>query len=161
MRKSGKMSLKYKGRTNYPMCKASELGKIVINKCIDREYNISTPKIQKLLVVMQGKYLVKYQKPLFDENIMAWSCGVAIREINDDFKHFKGNITEKLQAYIILLDSEEYVIDEVLDEFGKEDSMTINSDYRLQRLLDKYYQEGKYNIIPKEEIRKVFEYDVH
>ena len=156
MEKYDKIMSKYIGGSNFIMCKASELGKVIVNKCIEKGFSINTPKIQKLLTIMQGEHLAKFNKPLFEELILAWSCGVAIKEVNTDFSNYDSEIKENLQAYIILLDSEEEIINMVLNKYGDKDALTINSDYRLVKLVKKYYEENKSNIIPQDEIKEVF-----
>lgn len=138
------------------MCKASEVSKVVINKCTSLGYDLTAPKLQKLLVVMQGMCLAKYEKELFKEDVLAWTCGVAIKEVNADFKNYDFKESQRLQAYIVLLDHEEEIIDEVLNEFGNKDAITISADYRLIKLVKLFYEEGKSNIIPKNIIKDIF-----
>ena len=88
MKKYGKMLSKYIGRTNNWMCKAREVSKVIINKCLSRGFSLTAPKLQKLLVVMQGKCLSEHDKELFKEEVLAWSCGVAVKEVNSDFKNY-------------------------------------------------------------------------
>lgn len=161
MEKYDKILSKYIGRTNYAMCKASELSKIIINKCIDRGLSINAPKLQKLLVLMQGQCLVKYEKELFKEEIVAWSCGVAIKEVNSEFKNYNPDVDGKQQAYLILLDYEEDIIDDILDKFGNYDAITISSDPRLHKLVDMFFEKDKSNIIPKNIIKDVFTDDIY
>lgn len=138
------------------MCKASEVGKIVINKCASLGYDLTAPKLQKLLVVMQGTCLAKYGKELFKEEVLAWSCGVAIKEVNADFKNHNFRESQRLQAYVVLLEYEDDILDEVLKEFGNKDAITISADYRLIKLVKLFYEEGKSNIIPKNIIKDIF-----
>ena len=161
MNKYGKIVSKYIGRKNNWMCKASEVSKVVINKCLSRGLSLTAPKLQKLLVVMQGTCLAEYDKEMFKEEVLAWSCGVAIKEVYSDFKDYNFKESEKLQAYVVLLDYEDIIIDEVLDKFGDKDAITINADYRLSKLVKMFYEEGKSNIIPKNIIKDIFADDLY
>lgn len=57
------------------MCKAAEVGKIVINKCLDAGFFIETQKLQKLLVLMQVECIKElgnlYLKKIFAFGIVA------------------------------------------------------------------------------------------
>ena len=161
MKKYGKMLSKYIGRTNNWMCKASEVSKVIINKCLSRGFSLTAPKLQKLLVVMQGKCLSEHDKELFKEEVLAWSCGVAVKEVNSDFKNYDFKNSKGLQAYVVLLDYEDKIIDEVLDKFGDKDAITISADYRLSKLVKMFYEEGKSNIIPKNIIKDIFADDLY
>ena len=122
------------------MCRASELAKHTINACLDMGYKIDTPKLQKLLTIMQGEYLAEYGKALFSEPIEVWECGVAIRRVNDDFKSYILGITEYQKCYLALLDNEKYIIHNVLEKFGSLDVFELNQDPKLTRIKEEYYQ---------------------
>ncbi len=47
------------------LCQASEKGKIVVNECLDRGYDIDTLKLEKLLILMHGIMLSAYGDPFF------------------------------------------------------------------------------------------------
>lgn len=50
---------------------ASERGKYIVNKCIEKGYKINTLKLEKLLILIYGTILSKHQKHFFQEDIMA------------------------------------------------------------------------------------------
>lgn len=139
------------------MCKACELGKVVINRCFEKDYSISVSKLHKLLILMHGEHLAKYQKPLFPENVICWGCGVAIKEIEIEFLPYDFSSRERLPEYIAVLNSEKDVINSVLEQFGELDTYQLNCDPRLVELTTKYpYVEGCKTIIPNDEIQRVF-----
>ena len=99
------------------MCKSVELGKHIVKLCIKDNYDISPSKIQKLLYYMQSLYLYKYNKKLFDENIIAWNCGPAIKEVNTYFTKFLSeNHDDEIIANLFLLDEEMDVFKYVYEE---------------------------------------------
>ena len=51
------------------MCMACEFGKIVINKCLERNIFINTQKLEKLLVLMQIEHKERVKKVLFPEAV--------------------------------------------------------------------------------------------
>lgn len=143
-------------RRKRAMCKACELAKYTINECLDRNLKIDTPKVQKLLVLMQGIHLYRYGKYMFREKVEIWECGVAIREVHKAFKQYIFGINERQNCYIMLLDDEEEVLNEVLDTFGTMDVFEISQDPRLKKLVERFYVENQAVEVPNEEIRKAF-----
>ncbi len=117
------------------MCKASEVGKIVINKCIDLNLPIDVQKLQKLLVLMQVECIQRSGKQLFKEDIRVWDCGVAIKEVDEDFRFNKTAFKEKNQEYINLLDVEEACVDYILREYGEKNAFELNALYVNQNVL--------------------------
>ena len=155
MEKCSKMKkIKEEGNSKI-MCKASELAKYTINECLVRGYKIDTPKVQKMLTLMNGKFLAEHGQTLFPENIEVWECGVAIRKVNSDFKSYAFGITEHQECYLALLDNEKAIIHSVIDEFGENDVFEINQDPRLLYIKNTYYDQ-KPVIVPNDFIRKVF-----
>ncbi len=117
------------------MCKAAEVGKIVINKCLDLGYEINTQKLQKLLVLMQVECIKRSGKALFNEDVRVWDCGVAIKEVDDEFKFDEKAFKEKQKEYINLLDKENESVNHILSEFGKLNSFELNSLYTVQKVI--------------------------
>lgn len=139
------------------MCKVCELGKIVVNICIGNKWGIDTAKLQKLLVLMHGHYLVKYDEPLFPENVVIWNCGVAIEEVDKQFREFAGGFSEIMPAQLAVIRAEEDVINDVLRQYGDKDVFEINEDKRLKYLRETYYQPNKSVRLDNNEIKRVFE----
>lgn len=113
-------------KKSYIMCKAAEVGKIVVNKCLDKDIFINTKKLQKLLVLMQVECIKRSGKALFKEDIVIWSCGVAIKEVNSEFSTEIVRFTQPQIEYIPLLRKEEESIDFILDKYGKMSASDIN-----------------------------------
>lgn len=111
---------------DFIMCKAAEVGKIVINKCVDAGLFIDAQKLQKLLVLMQVDCIRKSGKPLFKEDIRIWDCGVAIKEVDDEFRGIGGSFTVKQVEYINLLEQEEKSVNTILEHFGTMDAIDLN-----------------------------------
>lgn len=109
------------------MCKASEVGKIVVNKCLERNIPINTQKLQKLLSLIQLESIKESGLPLFSEDIRVWDCGVAIKEVDEDFRASGTKFREKQVVNIVLLNSEESYIDTVLSRWGHLSAEDLNS----------------------------------
>lgn len=63
-----------------------------INQPSNNDYElyegITHLKLQKLLYFSQGVSLAEFDKPLFNDNIEAWSYGPVIKSVYDEFKKF-------------------------------------------------------------------------
>lgn len=122
-------------KRSHIMCKAAEVGKIVINKCIDANICIDTQKLQKLLVLMQVECIKRSGRPLFKEDIRKWDCGVAIKEVDEEFRGIGGDFTEKQQEYIVLLEQEEKSVNYILQQFGDKGAIELNELPTNQKVL--------------------------
>lgn len=120
---------------DYLMCKAAEVGKIVINKSIESGLFIDSQKLQKLLVLMQVDCIKKSNKPLFKEDIRIWDCGVAIKEVDEEFRGIGGSFTTKQTEYINLLDQEEKSVNAILEQFGTMDAIELNLLPTIQKVI--------------------------
>jgi uncharacterized phage-associated protein len=78
-------------------------------------------KIQKLLYYVQGFHLAMYDKPIFEEKIMAWEHGPVVPEIYHRFKHLGSNIipAESRMKIPKLTKKEMELIIEVNDIYGQ------------------------------------------
>lgn len=80
------------------ICFASEIGKIVANKCLDRNIPLNTLKLEKFLILIQVENIKKYGKTLFHENIILDSDYKAIMdEVEQDFKTYFINMEMSLK----------------------------------------------------------------
>ncbi len=109
------------------MCKAVEVGKIVINKCLKMGLPIDTQKLQKLLVLMQVECIRTSGKPLFKEDVRIWDCGVAIKEVDEEFRGVGKAFHSPLEEYINLLENEEKSVNFILNEYGDKDAFELNA----------------------------------
>ena len=134
---------------------ATEKSKIIVNKCLEQGYDIGAAKADKLLILTHGIMLSKYQKPLFNQNVVAEKCGLIVREVekellsleleqdNNMFKFY-----EKLPQYICLLEREEEIMNEIIKKYGNYDVFDIMNDKRLAILNELCYKDDLANIIP-------------
>ena len=118
------------------MCKACEVGKIVVNRCLNHNLFINTKKLQKLLVLMQIECIRDTNKPLFKEDIRIWDCGVAIKEVDGEFSGNAIRFSDKLPEYITLLEAEEQSVNDVLRDYGKLSAAEINDLPVIRSLIE-------------------------
>ncbi len=122
-------------KENEFMCKASEIGKIIVNKCLQLNLDINTQKLQKLLVLIQVECIKQSGFPFFAEDIRVWDCGVAIKEVDEDFRQNGTRFCSELDENITLLDSEEEYIDTILNKFGNLTASELNDLSTNQRVI--------------------------
>ena len=134
------------------LCGASEKGKIVVNKCLDKGIKITTLKLEQLLILMQGTCLAKYNEFLFYENIILTPEGLKIEEVDKDFISFAAGFKEKLQEYHSLLDYQNAIIDDIISVYGEKSTLELSEVGPLHDLAN--YKD--YGIIQTFEIMKVF-----
>lgn len=127
------------------MCKASEVGKIVVNKCLENDIFVNTQKLQKLLTLMQIECLRISDKPLFKEDILIWDCGVAIKEVNNAFGDYAVEFTEEQDEFIVLLEKEEVAVNNVLNKYGQLEAIEINEQPIIESLRNAF----KNNVVEK------------
>lgn len=119
------------------MCMAGEIGKIVANKCLERNTFINTQKLQKLLVLMQIKHMQRVKKALFPQDILVWDCGVVIEEVDQGFIQYAIEFKEKQIEYISLLQEQEKTVEHVLNIYGDMDVFDVNKLSAIQSLVSK------------------------
>ncbi len=142
------------------LSEVSEKGKVVINRAIDKGYAIGSYKLKQLLIIMQGMMLLKYDAPFFRQNIIALGNTLLTIENLDELDEFLVDSTsfkEKIQEYIILLDRDNHIINEVLDKYGKYDVFELMNQPELQQLIKLCTKEdGSRCLIPNKLIKDIF-----
>ncbi len=136
------------------LCSASEIGKCIVNRCLELGYNINTMKLEKLLVLAYGEYLYKTGKKLFGEKIEFCDHGAMIREVDHDFLRYAIEFDTRFYEWYLLLEAQEKVLHDIVRDYGHMDAFEINDDLILKRLKEYKNQDG---FISDEDILKVFE----
>lgn len=66
------------------MISALDVAKYLLRYQDEQNPEITNQKLQKLLYYAQGLSLAIYGKPIFNENILAWSYGPVVRSVYDE-----------------------------------------------------------------------------
>lgn len=86
---------------------------------------ITNLKLQKLLYYVQGHCLTLFNKPAFNEKIIAWNYGPVVEEIYQEYKDFhKKEITTKQRVKKISTGLEQ-IIKEVVINYGSIDATKL------------------------------------
>ncbi len=82
---------------------------------------ISNLKLQKLVYYAQGIYLVAKGKPLFDDDIVAWSHGPVVEELYHTYKHYQDGAIDSDSDYEIpnFDAGTQQILDEVYSVLGQ------------------------------------------
>lgn len=123
--------------------------------------------LQKLLYYVQGIYMSLYEKPLFEEDCMAWQHGPVYEKVYFLFKDFKYNPIEDNRFALLagreksLSDEERRVIKSVTDTFGQYsgkvlENLTHNESPWKEARKGYGVCEVSHVCIEKEEIKKYF-----
>ena len=101
---------------------ASQVASYLLDKADEEAGDlISNLKLQKLLYYCQGFHLAIFDKPLFDEKIIAWQHGPVVKSVYEEFSNNGRNpITTftPIDPHKISKGSRE-LIDEVYDVYGQ------------------------------------------
>ena len=113
----------------------SEVGKIVVNRCLKLGYKINTQKLEKLLVIIQGKMLAEHNKSILRSEIIATeNTGIIIPKIDKDFAMYALAFTEELYEYITLLEAESKVVNSVLSAYGEYSAVELQEKTNLEKI---------------------------
>lgn len=95
-----------------------------ISYIFEKIQEITPLALQKMLYYCQGIYMAIYQKPLFEEDCIAWVHGPVYESVYSMFKTFKYNPIDDVRFVVFkecfqkLNENERMVIDMVTDTFG-------------------------------------------
>ena len=138
------------------LCEASEKAKVIVNKCLEKGYNIDISKLEQLLVLIQGATLARHNRNFFNQSIIATEDGLMIREVERDFSSYAFCFEEPLEENIILLENEQVIADNIVERFGIYSANSLKGAIILNLLAKTCYQSGIPTIVPTEFIKDVF-----
>ena len=84
---------------------------------------------------MQVECIKRSGKPLFVEDIRIWNCGVAIKEVDDEFRGFGEPFLLPQEEFINLLDMEDECVNYILEKYGAFDVMDLNTLPVIERVV--------------------------
>lgn len=134
------------------LCEASKIAKIIINKCLDKGYNLDFIKLQQLLTLIQGTMLARYGRTFFPQDIYNLETPIIV-EVHKDILTQDINLERNNPKYTMSIE-EESVVEEILERFGIYDCNRLKTCFVLN-ILDKIRTE-KENIISIEYLKMVF-----
>jgi uncharacterized phage-associated protein len=127
------------------------------------ENDLTNLKLQKLLYFAQGKYLSKYDAPLFKEDIEAWFLGPVVRVVYDEYKEcgsFPITVFDKKVKYTKNIPTEiKNFLKGIWKEYGKFSASHLVSLTHNGRSAWHKASKGKgdFSVISKELLKNSFE----
>jgi uncharacterized phage-associated protein len=140
---------------------------LTISYIFEQMKEVTPLALQKILYFIQGIYMVLFNKPLYNEDCMAWVHGPVYEEVYDLFKDFKYNPIEDDRFAIFkdrfeeLSEDEKKVIDLVINTFGKYSGKVLEGitheelPWKNARIGYEASEPSR-EVISKEEIRNYF-----
>jgi uncharacterized phage-associated protein len=103
------------------MANAKDVAEYFLLKSKEEDCGISNLKLQKLIYYAQAFHLAIFEKPLFNEEIEAWTHGPVCPAIYHEYKRFGSNIIDlESQPNLNVFTPEQVeLLDEVNDVFGQ------------------------------------------
>ena len=138
------------------MCLVKELGKYIVNKCLDQGIDIDLSKLQKLLYFAQKKCLIEDGEPMFASDFLAWNCGPGLKEVFLALKEGLPKFTSKYDNTIMPLSRHVEIIDDVILAYGpKTTKELVDISKQEQPWIDAYGDgSSDRNVISKQSIQK-------
>ena len=140
---------------------------LTISYIFEQMKEVTPLALQKLLYFIQGIYMVLLEKPLYEEDCMAWVHGPVYEDVYDLFRDFKYNPIEDDRFAIFkdrfeeLNEHEKKVINLVINTFGKYSGKVLEDITHEERpwknaRVGYEASEPSREIISKDEIKNYF-----
>lgn len=139
------------------LCEVCEKGKFVVNRCLKNGNEINTEKLEKLLILMQGEMLKKYNKPFFEQQIIVKDKNIVIPKLNREFYMYNEGFNERFCEYYHLTRAEQEIMDIVIEKYSNFDVEQLKSKRELIILGNMFVDStNEFDLIFDEMIKSVF-----
>lgn len=136
--------------------KALDIAKAIL-KLADPEYGdiMSNLKLQKLLYYVQGFSLAMYDRPMFEEDVLAWEYGPVVSEVYQEYKKCgSGAIPyDNTDISTEINDEEKGLIIEVYDVYGQFSALKLMN---MTHNESPWVNTGKNQVISHESMKEYF-----
>lgn len=126
----------------------------------DENDTITNLRLNKLLFFAQAWHLVKYDTPLFNDNIEAWDLGPVVPVIYQKYKDYnKNNIDSVSSGYSTSNFTSEEIdtLTEVIFFYGRYSTTElVNQTHQENSPWKKVYEKGKNEVINKDSIKEYY-----
>lgn len=94
---------------------ANQIASYIIRKCLKLEKEINNLQLQKLLYYTQAAFLIKINRPAFNDDIVAWKYGPVVEKV---YQEYKCDSNRAIYDFILykesIADKDKALIDEVI-----------------------------------------------
>jgi len=118
--------------SNRPNLSANDIANYILYRlCVDKNCQLTTLQLQKLLYYVQGYSLGILGKPAFFEDVEAWDNGPVVPNVYENFKEF-GGIYDEIPCNEISKikfatdDDTSWIIDEVIRNYADVDGSELS-----------------------------------
>lgn len=119
------------------------------------EWIISNFKLQKVLYFLQVEYALRFDKPLFLDNIESWDFGPVVPIVYEKYEKFG---TADIPGFLVINtrinQEDKIIIDEVLEKLKSYTNNDLTAMVISQKPWIKNYKKGMRNIISFEDMKK-------
>ncbi len=106
--------------------KALDVAKYILNKCTNDNHPISNLQLQKILYYIQHDFLVRNNKPLFDDDFEAWKFGPAIPVVYYRYCGAGGmKLNETYNISLNFFNKDKIKLDKIIEDKRKLDPWTM------------------------------------
>lgn len=125
------------------------------------EAELSNLKLQKLLYYAQGQYLARHGRPLFQDEIQAWSHGPVVPSVYHEFKTFgSGDLQlspdDPFQFTDVDEDTEAF-LSRVWNTYGGYAAWRLRNMTHEERPWQDHFDGRRSSVIPKRALQEHFE----
>lgn len=142
------------------MNSAIDVAKYVINKCNKIKNPISNLQLQKILYYIQGNFLAKFDRKLFDEDIEAWKYGPVVKDVYYEFNKYSSCLirdTSSPNAKFIESEEENIdFIDKIIESKSKLSAWQLVEKTHEEAPWNETYNEDDHKVINSELIKDFF-----
>lgn len=112
---------------------AKKIAYFLLKLAEQNDIPLSNMELQKLLYFAQGKFLAKYGKPLFEEDMQAWKYGPVVPEAYQEFRRFGSSPIFLQEQNIGLSDDLSQHLGEILSEYSHLDGIQLSKMTHSER----------------------------
>jgi uncharacterized phage-associated protein len=141
---------------------ATIIAKWFVDWAATEDAHLSNLKLQKLLYYAQGHHLAGHRRPLFHDDIQAWSHGPVVPDVYHTFKEFRSDPIrlpedDAFDWDDVDTETTQFLI-KVWNTYGGVAAWKLrNMTHAEPPWREHFSQNERYIVIPQEEIRSYFE----
>lgn len=120
--------------------------------------DISNMKLQKLLYYAQGFHLALFDRPLFPNEIRAWTHGPVVPDVYRDYKHYGSGVIPRADCDLQALSREEQeLLAEVYQVYGQYSAWKLRNMTHEEAPWVAAYGRGADSLISQAAMRDFFQ----
>jgi len=137
---------------------ALETAKRILNYQLYDSLEITHLKLQKLLFYSQAYHLVILDKPLFEDDLLAWEYGPVVRKVYENYKKYNSSIISiKKELKLEPISAPSIgVISAVMSAYSKFSGIELMGMTHSESLWQEAFAKGKNETISHDSVKKYY-----